>query len=201
MCGLASLQADKIGWSGILGVGKNLGHLQVDSIHYSKVLEGIAFNLGVFLVILRLRRVPLGSQKCGVASLDMAEIGWWGRLSLGRNLGQPQNSFNYLIICTLEVFLLILGLRVGYWGHKNAASLNVDEIGCTRILDMGRNLKQLQNDLNHFSKALGEMPLSLGCFWSFWGYDGSPWGYGWAAWPLWMWMRLNKVADLVWLRI
>ena len=58
-----------------MGVGKNLGHLQVDSIHYSKVLEGIAFNLGVFLVILRLRKVPLGSQKCGVASLDMAEIG------------------------------------------------------------------------------------------------------------------------------
>ena len=58
-----------------LGVGKNLGHLQVDSIHYSKVLEGIVFNLGAFLVILRLRRVPLGSQKYGLASLDMVEIG------------------------------------------------------------------------------------------------------------------------------
>ena len=77
------------------------------------------FNLGAFLVILRLRRVPLGSQKCGVASLDMAEIGRCGRLSLGKNLGQPQNDFNHLIICTLEVSLVILGLRGGHWGHKN----------------------------------------------------------------------------------
>ena len=59
----------------ILGVGKNLGHPQLDSIHSSKVLEGVAFNLGVFLVILRLRKVPLGSKNCVVASLDMAEIG------------------------------------------------------------------------------------------------------------------------------
>ena len=56
-------------------MGKNLGQPQYDTIGSSKVLERIAFNLGVFLVILRLRRVPLGSQKCGVASLDMAEIG------------------------------------------------------------------------------------------------------------------------------
>ena len=77
----------------------------------------------------------------------------------------------------------------------------MDEIGCSRILDMGKNLKQLQNDVTHFLKALGEMLLSWGCFWSFWGYDGSPGGYGCAAWPLWMWIRLNKVTDWVWLRI
>ena len=58
-----------------MGVGKNLGHPQDDSIHFSKVLEGIAFNLGAFLVILRLKRVPLGSKKCGVTLLGMAEIG------------------------------------------------------------------------------------------------------------------------------
>ena len=74
---------------------KNLGHLQDKSIHSSKVLEGIAFNLWAVLVILRLRRAPLGSQKCGVASLDMAEIVRCGRLSLGKNLGQPQNNFSH----------------------------------------------------------------------------------------------------------
>ena len=99
MCGLASLKVDKIGWSGILDVGKNLGHPQDNYIHSSKVLEGIIFILGAFLVISRLRRMPLGSQKCGLVSLDMAEIGWCGRLSLGKNLGQPQNDFNHLLWC------------------------------------------------------------------------------------------------------
>ena len=51
----------------------------------------------------------------------MAEIGWCGRLSLGENLGQPQNNFNHFITCTLKVFLGILGLRGGHCGHKNAA--------------------------------------------------------------------------------
>ena len=67
----------------------------------------------------------------------------------------------------------------------------MDEIGCSHILDMGKNLKQLQNDVTHFLKALGEMVLSWGCFWSFWGYDGSTRGYRFPAWPLCVWMRLN----------
>ena len=85
---------------------------------------------------------------------------------MGKNLGQPQNDFKHIIISAFEVSLVILGLREGHWGSQKcgAASLNVNEIGCTRILDMGKNLKYLQNGFNHFLKALREMPLSWRCF-------------------------------------
>ena len=46
-----------------------------------------------------------------------------------------------------------------------------------------------------------EMRLFRGCFLSFWGSDGGPWGRGCAAWPPWMWMRLDEAADWVWVRI
>ena len=40
----------------------------------------------------------------------------------------------------------------------------MDEIGCTCILDMDKNLKQLQNDLNHYFKsAMGNASI-LGVF-------------------------------------
>ena len=104
----------------------------------------------------------------------MDEIGCTCKLDMVKNLKQLQNDLN-LFLKALGEMLLSWGCFWSFLVLEGAtgvtASLNMEEIRCTRILDMGKNLKQLQNDLNHFLKALGEMPLS---FWSFWGYDRSP---------------------------
>ena len=41
------------------------------------------------------------------------------------------------------------------------------------------------------------MPLYWGRFWLFWGSDRGLWGHRGEAWPPWMCMRWDKVADLV----
>ena len=56
--------------------------------------KGASF-LGVFLVVVGLRLDPLRSEKCGLASLDVDEIGLSNRLSLDRNLGPPQYHLDH----------------------------------------------------------------------------------------------------------
>ena len=51
--------------------------------------------------------------------------------------------------------------------------------GCLSGVD--KNLGLPQHDFNHFSKVQGEMHQRWGCFWSFLGSDGGPWGQGCAA--------------------
>ena len=50
-------------------------------------------------------------------------------------------------------------------------------------------------------QLLWEMHLFCECVESSWGSDWGPWGYVWAAWPPLMHVRLNELADWVWVRI
>ena len=61
-----------------------------------------------------------------MASKDVDEIGGSGRLGLDKNLGPPQHDFNNFQSCLwkylfLLVFLVLLGLRGGPWGHRFTA--------------------------------------------------------------------------------
>ena len=46
----------------------------------------------------------------------------------------------------------------------NVVSLDVDDIGCSGRMGLGKNLKPLRHDFNHFAKVLGEMLQFLGVF-------------------------------------
>ena len=85
--------------------------------------------------------------------------------------------------CIFGVFLVILGLCLGFLGSKMCvrASLEVDWIVQSNRLGVGENLKQLQHDFNLFLKVLGKMHQHGGYFWSFLGSDGDPWGHKCAA--------------------
>ena len=74
-------------------------------------------------------------------------------------------------------------------------------IGGIGRLGLGKNLGPPLHDFNHFKRCQGKCVYLGGVFLSFWGSDGGPWGHGCAAWPPWMWMRLDEAADWVWVRI
>ena len=75
---MASLDVDKMGWSGILDMDTDLELLK-------KILTtvlrrtGNTFILGAFLVVLGLQRRPMGSQMYDVASLGVNKMGWSGK--------------------------------------------------------------------------------------------------------------------------
>ena len=81
------------------------------------------------------------------------------------------------------------------------APLDEDEIGYSGKFGLGENLGPPQHDFNHLEKVIWDMCLFWRCFWSFWGSDWGPWGHGCAAWAPWTWLRLDKVANWVWVRI
>ena len=56
----------------------------------------------------------------------------------------------------------------------SVASLDVDKIGSSGRLGLGKNLGPFHHDLNHFSKVLGEIRLFFGYFLSFWAPYGPP---------------------------
>ena len=62
----------------------------------------------VFLDILGLRWGPVGYRMRGVASLDVHEMGWSGKLGVGKNLGLLQHHFNH--------FLKVFGKTLLSWG-------------------------------------------------------------------------------------
>ena len=102
----------------------------------------------VFLVILGLRWGPVGSQMRGVASLDVHVMGWSGKSDLGKNLGLLQHHLNHF----LKVFgkmllswgcLIILKLCWSPVGLQiyGMASMDVNEMGWSRKLGLGKNLR------------------------------------------------------------
>ena len=99
-----------------LCLGKNFEMLHHDFNHFSKVLEGNAFNLGAFLVIWVLWWGPLRSLMYSVASLDVDKIGWRFILGLAKSLGAPHYDFNHsskvLWVCYLSD---CSGWRVRWW--------------------------------------------------------------------------------------
>ena len=71
----------------------------------------------------------MGSQICDMATQDVDEIEWIGRLSFDKKLGLPQHNFNF--------FSKVQGGNASFWGSNigflwsrmcNLAALDVDEI-------------------------------------------------------------------------
>ena len=85
MHGVAFLDVHKMGWSGKLGLGKNLGLLQHHLNHFLKVFGKMLLSWGC-LIILKLCWRPVGLHTCGMASPDVNEMGWSGKLGFGKNL-------------------------------------------------------------------------------------------------------------------
>ena len=92
----------------------------------------------------------------------MAEIGWCGGLSLGKNLGQPQNNFNHLLWGCFWSFRVLEGAT-----GVTKMRCSLPECEWDRMyshIGHRQEFKAVAKCFNHFLKALREMPPILGVF-------------------------------------